>query len=99
MNESSVYVQGYSTFNYYDYVQCYYSNLSIYLSIYLAVLTVLSFIWVYVCLPARGSALGFRVSDFCHEAVAWKEDKQWHLETREERVSGDVLFRAVEQSA
>lgn len=45
------------------------------------------------------SVLGFGVSDFCHEAVAWKEDKQWHLELREERVSGDVLFRAVEQSA
>lgn len=54
---------------------------------------------VLLCFVLFLSVLGFRVSDFCHEAAARKEIKQWHLEPREERVSGDVLFRAVEQSA
>ena len=53
-----------------------------------------SVLWCFVLLKVF---LGFIVSNFCHAAVTREENKQWHLEAREERVSGDVLFRAVER--
>lgn len=73
-----------------------------YIQCFLSIMTVLHFVWVFVYVPVCCMCLcfvslkGFRDLEFCHEAVAWKENKQWHLEPRE--VSGNVLFRAMEQS-